>query len=695
MAAPQEARQPAGPHPDHAPGGGMASGMDGVGPQPSARLLDALGDIALFELTSDGHVRRWTAPARRLFGYAGEDIVGQPFACLHASNAIAEGVPGRWLDLAQREGRAEASGWMRRRDGSVLFGACVMVFEPAGMLGPGGFAVSCRDCTSHYAAEEQARLAVERVRVLADAVQGQVACELSLGGEVRYWNADAEAMTGHPAGEVAGQPFLALCHRDDAEAYRHALETARATGHWEGEMRLLRRDGPMLRCHARLALVRDAAGCPAALAWTARDVGPERRMEALEGETRRVQTFLAILAHELRNPLAPIGNAVDVIRLSEPPDLRIRHCTEIIGRQFIQLSRLVNDLLDFGRITAGKLAVERVPAQYQEIVSGSVETMRPVFDEAGLSLSASLPATPLWIEGDPSRLGQVLCNLLGNAVRYTPRGGAVTLRVTAADSRVVTELSDTGRGISANGLERIFELFAQEGRLPAEGREGGEAVAMNGANRDTHTSTNSTMNSGTHIGTNGGIVGLGIGLALARAVVEAHGGGIRADSAGPGQGSTFTMTLPLAHHPHQAAHPDHGATAGEPAIDGTRAIPVTASRVQRVLVIDDNADSADSMADLLCVLGHEGRAAYSGGLALAVAVSFRPDCILLDLEMPGQSGYDVLAALRATEEGRAMRVYALTGRGTAEDRQRTHAAGFDGHLVKPVSLAALTELLRR
>ena len=626
-----------------------------------AGLLDALDGVALFELSADGRVRRWTAPAQRLLLYEAGDVVGRSFACLHTNDAITGGVPAQWLDEARRHGRVEANGWLRRRDGSMLHAACVLVAEAPGVFGPGGFAVACRDRTTQCAAEEQARLGEERLRVLAASVQGQVACELSLSGEIRNWNADAEALTGYPASEAVGQPFLAFCHRDDAEADRRALEEARATGHWSGEMRLPHPDGRVLRCASRIALVRDAAGCPAGLVWTARDIGRERRLEAFEDETRRVRSFLAILAHELRNPLAPIGNAVDVIRLCDPADPRIRHCTEIIGRQLRLLSRLVGDLLDFGRIAAGKLGVERVPAQYQEIVAAGVETMQPSLEAAGLHLAVSVPPQPLWIDGDPARLRQVLCNLLGNAIRYTPRGGTVTLRVTEDAGRVVTTLADTGRGISPAALERIFDLFAQETRPQAEGEESGS-----GGNR--------------------GGAGLGIGLALARAVVEAHGGSIQADSPGPGRGSTFTVTLPLAQPARLVA--EQAADARDPGAS-------EATRIRRVLVVDDNADSADSKAELLGVLGHEGLAAYSGALALSLVESFQPDCILLDLEMPEHSGYDVLDALCARAGGKAgIQVFALTGRGTAEDRLRTRAAGFDGHLVKPVSLAALSAVLQ-
>ncbi|SDC73410.1 hypothetical protein SAMN05216345_103485 [Cupriavidus sp. YR651] len=609
-------------------------------------MLDAVDDTAIFALSPDGRVREWTAAARRALLYTADDIAGQHFSCLHTPESIAQGEPGRWFEAARATGRAEDKGWRVRRDGSVFYASAVMtaITGPDGQ--PDGFAVVCRDITIQYAAEENARLAEARRLLLADTLHDHAICELSTEGEIREWSRGAAGIFGYSRQEAVGQPLSMLYARPDVAAGNDlaVLNDVRATGQWEGEDRLQRQDGSLVRCLIRAVLLRDAASCPTGILWAARDISDAARLEELEGASRRVQSFLAILAHELRNPLAPIRNAVDVIRLTPALDGRIHRCAEIIGRQIQLLTRLVTDLMDVGRVTAGKLRVQPVPTLYNEIVTAAVEAIRPVLDAAGHSLTVTLPRDPLFVNADAARLGQVLANLLSNATKYTPRGGAISVHVSAEDGNVITAVGDTGQGIAPDALDRIFNLFSQEG-------EDGSARG-----------------------------GLGIGLALARAVVEAHGGAIQARSAGEGQGSTFTVMLP------------------EVEMDGasvTRAVSADCTG-QRILIVDDSPDSADSMAALLTVLGHEARPAYNGMEALALARSFAPDVVLLDLEMPDMSGFEVLAALRADDTAAAsarLRVFALTGRGTAEDRRRTKAAGFDDHLVKPLTIDALCQAL--
>ncbi|QRQ84717.1 hybrid sensor histidine kinase/response regulator [Cupriavidus oxalaticus] len=601
------------------------------------RLLDAVEDVAVFETDAAGLIVAWPDAARRVFGHRAEDIAGRHFSCLHRADDVAAGLPQQWQQAAARAGSARDRGWRVRRDGSQLQAACVM------HASAGGFVVACRDITVQEAASEHASLAESRLQLLADNLPGTAVCELDLDGTIRSWNVGAQAVTGYAAADAIGKPLALLYAGPDAAAGRDraALEAARACGQWAGDERLARQDGAIVRCQTRMVLVRDAAGCPAGLIWTARDISDALRLELLESGNRRLQSFLAILGHELRNPLAPVRNAVEVIALTPDADARIRHCAAIIDRQLRQLERLVNDLLDVGRVTAGKMKMELTPTSYNDVVSNSLEAIRPVLDAAGQQLVAELPAVSPHVRADANRLGQVLLNLFSNATKYTPRGGTVSVRVQVEPARVVTIVSDTGRGLAPVALDRIFNLFSQEAEA-------------------------------------GSRSGLGVGLALAKAVVEAHGGAIQADSAGPGQGSTFTVILP------RAAAPRREAAAPAPA-------PGTPPR-RRVLVVDDNADSADSMAELLNMLGHEARAAHGGHEALALAGSFRPDCVLLDLEMPDMSGYEVLLALRQTCAAQ-VRFLALTGRGTPEDQQRSKLAGFHAHLTKPLAIDALSRAL--
>ncbi len=603
-------------------------------------LLDAVDDTAIFELSPDGCVRRWTDAARRALLYTEDEVAGWHLSRFHTPEAIAAGGPERWLAAARADGRAEDKGWRVRSDGSVFYASAVLVALHNDAGEPDGFAVVCRDITIQYAAEEHASILAARQQLLLDALDDCAVCELSADGEIRSWSRGAQCLFGYTEQEAVGRPLALLYPRHGAAPAGDGagLDTVRATGQWSGEERLQRRDGSLLRCHVRQVLLRDGGESLSGILWTARDISDVARLAELEGAGRRVQAFLAILAHELRNPLAPIRNAVDVIRLTSTSDSRIRHCAEIIGRQLHLLTRLVTDLMDVGRVTSGKLKVQPVPILYNEVVTTAIEAMRPALEAASQRLSVRLPRDPVFVNGDAARLEQVLSNLLSNATKYTPRGGAVTVRVWADVGHVVTTIGDTGRGIASDALDRIFNLFAQEG----------DDIAR---------------------------TGLGIGLALARAVVEAHGGAIQASSAGEGHGSTFTVMLP------------------EVEMDGAgvpRALTAECAG-QRILIVDDSVDSADSMAELLSVLGHEAKPVYNGAQALEAVRSFAPDVVLLDLEMPDMSGFEVLQALR--ESRAALRVFALTGRGTPEDRRRTEAAGFDVHLVKPLTVEALCRAL--
>ena len=625
---------------------------------PAQALLDAVDDAAIFALSADGRVSTWTGAAQRVLLHTADEAIGLPLSHFHAAAPAAPSElvePGglcdsaaRMLATARKNGRAESKGWRLRRDGSVFYASAVIVALHHTEGASDGFAVVYRDITVQYAAEEHARVIETRWRELLDTLDDCAICELAPEGQFRSWNSGAQALFGYTPEEAVGQSLSLLHPRHDvapdgasggaADETPGLLDGVRAGGAWSGEERLQRRDGTLVRCHVRQVLLRTADESVAGVLWTARDVTGAARLADLENAGRRVQSFLAILAHEMRNPLAPIRNAVDVIRLTPVADTRIRHCAEIIGRQLQLLTRLVTDLMEVGRVTTGKLKVAPVPILYNEVVSTAIEAMRPALEAASQKLVAALPAEPVFVNGDAARLEQVMSNLLSNATKYTPRGGTVTVRVRADGGNVVTSVSDTGRGISCDALDRIFNLFVQEGDETARS-------------------------------------GLGIGLALARAVVEAHGGAIQASSAGEGHGSTFTVLLP------------------EVQIDGAIVPRPGAEQCtgQRILIVDDSADSADSMAELLTVLGHHARPVYNGMGAVEAARSFAPDVVLLDLEMPDMSGYEVLDALR--QAGKTLRVFALTGRSSPDDRRRTEAAGFDAHLVKPLTVEALCRAL--
>jgi PAS domain S-box-containing protein len=378
----------------------------------------------------------------------------------------------------------------------------------------------------------------------------------------------------------------------------------------------------------------------------------ERRMaeEALQEADRQKDEFLAQLAHELRNPLAPVRNAVELLRLKAPDEPEIRWSRDVIERQVSHLTRLIDDLLDVSRITRNKLELRKQRLDLAEVVQAAVETSRPAIEQSGHELTVTLPAEPVYLYGDLVRLAQVLMNLLTNAAKYTEPGGRIWLTAElASDGRpeVVVRVKDTGMGIPAEKLPRLFEMFFQVDRS-LERAQGG----------------------------------LGIGLSLVRRLVELHGGRVEAHSDGPGRGSEFVAHLPALVEPPKIVPSPRPAAEGETKDSG-----------RRILVVDDNQDSADSLAMLLGMTGHEVETAYDGLEAVEAAERVRPDVVLLDLGMPRLNGYDACRRIREQPWGKDVVLIALTGWGQEEDRRRTAEAGFDGHLVKPVDHAALAELL--
>jgi PAS domain S-box-containing protein len=374
------------------------------------------------------------------------------------------------------------------------------------------------------------------------------------------------------------------------------------------------------------------------------DIHDRKRMEqALQEADRRKDQFIATLAHELRNPLAPIRMAVSLLANPRTADTDRKWALGVVERQVAHMARLIDDLLDMARITSGKLLLRKEHVLLTAVVEAALETSRPAIDAARHQLVTSLPPTPVMLHADPTRLAQVLANLLNNAAKYTPPGGVIELSAEVAGGEIVLAVRDNGMGFPAELGAQLFEPFMQW--APAEAAS----------------------------------AGLGIGLALVRGIVALHDGTASAASAGPGKGSRFEVRLPLA----DAAQPGERAAPAELTASGAG---------QRVLVADDNRDAADTLCRLLAMLGYEARAAYDGTEAIALCESFRPHVAVLDIGMPGRSGYEVAQRVRA-RHGREIRLVALTGWGSEADVERARDAGFDQHLTKPVDPAVLGEVL--
>jgi len=418
---------------------------------------------------------------------------------------------------------------------------------------------------------------------------------------------------------------------------------------FRSEHRLQRRDGSVLWARSAGRFFYDDAGQKAVrFVGVFVDVTDEKRaIEQLQEADRRKDEFLAVLAHELRNPLAPMRNGIALLRAKGLPHPELKWARDVIERQIDQMTHLIDDLLDMSRIRSGKIQLHRERVQLDRVVHGAIEASRPLIDQYDHQLIVALPDESIPLDGDVVRLAQVFCNLLNNAARYTPRGGRITISARREPSGVVVSVSDNGIGIPADMLPKVFDMFTQVDRS-LERKRGG----------------------------------LGIGLTLVKKLVELHGGAIEARSEGAGRGCEFQVRLPV---PTPVTERVPSPAPPEQA--------TSSATSRRVLVVDDNRDSADSLAMLLTMFGHEVRTAYDGQDGVRAARSFRPDLVLMDIGLPGLNGYDAARAIRSEPWGRGLRLVALTGWGSEEDRRRSRDAGFDHHLVKPVDFDDVLQVL--
>jgi len=474
-------------------------------------------------------------------------------------------------------------------------------------------------------------------------------------GRVTSLNPVAEKLTGWGAAEARGQS-LDNVFRIINEETREPAENPAARVLREGTViglanhtLLISKENEERPIDDSAAPVRDAEGRMAGVVLVFRDVTERRHRERQRREAeRRKDEFLAVLAHELRNPLAPIASSLEILQL---PNIDAKTATEarnVAERQLRHLTRLVDDLLDMSRIMRGKVELRRQRIELATVVARAIETARPLIEGERHQLTVSLPEEPVWLDADLVRLAQVVGNLLCNAAKYTEPGGKIALSAACEDGQVVLRVRDSGIGIAPEVLPRLFEMFMQV--APGARRSQG---------------------------------GLGIGLTLAKNLVEMHGGSIEAHSSGSAQGSEFVVRLPVIVCEDEQQPAEGRDEQGAP------------GQQRRILVVDDNADAAQSLAMLLTLRGHEVQVALGGREALASARSSPPELVFLDIGMPEIDGYEVARQLRAQFDGDTMGLIAVTGWGTEQDRQRSKEAGFDFHLTKPVGLAAVEQVMEK
>jgi PAS domain S-box-containing protein len=647
--------------------------LQGAVDQTEERFRRAIESSPTGLLIADEHGTIVTVnPAMvRLSGYSRAELIGQRVEMLVPEHLHARHLEERRAYTSNPTARRMAAGrevTLRRRNGELI--VADIALSPKFQLDESVLVLAfVDDGTPRLLAEKALQESEERLRNAAKAVTDRErVAEARSESELRFRVMADEAPVIIWVTDVAGRILfvnreyrvyfgdrlgadgLPIVHPDD-EAYNRALQAAvRSQATFGARARMRRADGEW-RWIASYGTPRYSDDHEfLGLVATSQDVTEPTRIRELEQEVaRQKDQFVAVLAHELRNPLAPIRTSVAIMRGAECDDPLILRCRDVIDRQAALMGRLLDDLLDVSRLSRGKLMLQRAPVLVQDVVDAAVEVSRPLLDQQRHTFTVDNPHEGLAIDGDRVRLIQVLGNLLTNAAKYTAQGGRIHLSVRCDAGHVLISVLDSGVGIAPDMLEVVFDLFAQ-----------GEHAA------DQPDS------------------GLGIGLALARRLVEMHGGAIHAMSPGPGYGSEFVVRLPIG---DVGGSPDRSEPGPDPKRDASRP-------PRRVLVADDNADAADMLATFFDQLGNQVRTVYGGEAAVAEAEAFAPDVVVLDIGMPSVDGVQACRRIRQEPWGARMLIVALTGWGQDEDRRRTADAGFDLHVVKPVDPVDLMERIQ-
>ncbi|MBL8848565.1 MAG: PAS domain S-box protein, partial [Planctomycetaceae bacterium] len=619
----------------------------------AARLLANIvssSEDAIISKSLDGIIQSWNASAERLFGFTAAEAVGQHISLVIPPDRLDEETE---IIASLKAGKRveHFDTWRQRQDGSQI--QVSLTISP--VLNDEGAVVGASKLVRDVTRQRQAEYERQRfVTVIENSADFIGMCDLQ--GIPFYVNRAGLQMVGLDDIEQVRRTHLRdfFFPEDQEQIINTFVPSVLRDGHGEMEVRFrsFRTGEPRWMVYKAFVLTGDENQI-IGLATVSQDVTRRREMEDnlralasdLSEADRRKDEFLATLAHELRNPLAPISNALQILRLSDDP-LGREQARLLMERQLEQMIRLVDDLLDVSRITRGKLELRIAPVPLATVINSAIETSQPLIDRMEHELSVSMPADDLRVNADLTRLAQVFANLLNNSAKYMDRGGRIWLTVEEQGDSVVVTVRDEGIGIAPDQLQDIFEMFSQADHS-LERAQGG----------------------------------LGIGLTLVKRLVEMHGGEIAAHSDGLGKGATFTIRLPLL---------AESAAIEVPAAD----VEDAPSRIGRkVLIVDDNRDSANTMAMLLNILGNETRTAYDGQQGVDTAAEFRPDVMLLDIGLPKLNGYEACRRIREQSWGADIVLIAVTGWGQDEDRRRSQAAGFDHHLVKPLDPQQLSKLL--
>ena len=619
----------------------------------TARLLASIvesSNDAIIGKSLDGIIQSWNAAAERLFGFTAEQAVGRHISFVIPPDLIDEEEEimaslkaGKKIEHYETE-RVRSDG---RR---ILVSLTISPIkdESGNVIGASKIV---RDLSDSQRAERDRRNFVTLVENSTDFIG---MCDMA--GLPFFVNRAGLEMVGLDGIEEARRTPLQefFFPEDQGMIINEFLPKVRENGHGEVEVRFRHfKTGAARWMVYKVVMLTNAATQPIGYATVSQDVTERKRLEDnlrrlaenLSETDRRKNEFLATLAHELRNPLAPMSNMLEVVKRANGDGETLRRAYDTIERQLAQMVRLVDDLLDLNRITHDRLELRRSEVELSSVIQQAVEVARPLIDAEGHHLTVDLPAEPIYLNADRARLAQVFGNLLHNSCKYTRPNGEITLSAKRIDDEVMVTVKDNGAGIPPDKLDSIFDMFMQVDRT-AERSQGG----------------------------------LGIGLTLVKRLAEMHGGSIEAKSAGEGEGSEFVVRLPVLPRPAELA-------AG--AADG----PVESSAGRRILIVDDNKDSADSLAMLLEITGNKTFMAHDGVEAVEAIEKHRPEVVLLDIGLPKLDGHEVCRRVREQPWGKDIVVIALTGWGQEDDRRRSEEAGFNGHLVKPVDYDQLLKLL--
>jgi len=640
-----------------------------------AGLIDAIEDYAIFLLGPHGEIRSWNSGAAHIMGYTAEEAIGEKFFRFYGPEDLAAGKPQNELAVAAREGRVYDEGWRVRKDGSRFWASTVITALRDDHGGVTGFAKITRDLTERRSAEERLRQSEEMFRLLVASVRDYAIFLLDPGGYVLTWNAGAERIKGYRPDEIIGEHFSRFYPDEDRWKPPAELEIATRDGAVEDEGWRIRKDGSRFWANVIITAVHDEHGRLRGFAKVTRDMTERKRVEEAlteqrearfqaEEERRRAEAsyrvaqesnrakdeFLMTLSHELRTPMTAILGWARLLPALPPNEETFKEAVAAIGRSAQLQSRLIDDVLDVSRIVSGKLRLSVENIDVLRLLQATIETVRPSADARMITIATSFSPQLGTIVADATRLQQILWNLMTNAVKFTPRRGQVTISARRTSSHLQFAVMDTGEGIDPGFLPHVFEPFRQ---------------AENPSTR-VHG-------------------GLGLGLSIVRYLAEAHGGTVAAESAGRGQGATFTVTLPIGGVAAEPQPPHAPAARETPDFGNGRLAGKT------IVLVDDDEEGRRVFRAILLRAGADVTDVNTAARAAEAVRARRPDVVLTDIAMPGTDGYALARSLR--EEHAGLKIIALTafpaGRAGAKD------SVFDAYVTKPIEPAELVDAVAR